>query len=157
MGSVLGSSIGFDSHAADSYVGHQQTIQTAFLNITDIERLAKAGVQVSLVGIVPQPDPFPPTPPYPYNTAPKMEDAIWDRWQRTKQARHTGNGGYGHIDLEGYIRPFQLLATQHGDKVFVSVHPTSLVYEPFMLEDDAVIFPSDALMAKIALWEKDHK
>jgi hypothetical protein len=129
----------------------------SMLCVSDIERLAKAGVKIDLGTVIPQVDPYGQFAP-PAMTQPKMEDAIWDRWMQTKRALQTGNGGYGYGDLElSQIRPFQLLATQHGDKVFVSVHPTHFKYEPFMLEDDAVIFPSDALLAKIALWEKDHK
>jgi len=124
------------------------------LSVSEIERLAKAGVNVTIGDgpghIWPQPDSFSaPIPPGPH-TADPMEKAIWDRWERSRRAR---TGPY--MDL-GFTLPFRLLATQHGDKVWVSVHPTNFNYEPFQLTDDSAIYPSDALMAKIALWEREH-
>jgi hypothetical protein len=117
-----------------------------YVNISDIERLAKAGVQISLSNIAPQQDPYPPEP-HPYNKT--LADRIWDRWH---MARMGANPHY----RDGMAKPFQLLASQHNDKVWVSVHPTNFSYEPFQLQDDAAIFPSDTLMANIALWEKNH-
>jgi hypothetical protein len=119
------------------------------LTISDIERLAKAGVSVTLSSIIPLADPFPPYAPVP--TVRSLEDAIWDRWQRTRLATHSFHDTYGEV------RPYQLLASTHGDKVWVSVHPTNFNYEPFQLQDDSAIFPSDALMANLALWEQHHK
>ena len=118
------------------------------LSISEVERLAKAGVPISLCKVVPTPDPYMPPPPSRHSSA-NMADAIWDRWHRAKTANNS------HDAFTGYIRPYDILATRHNDKVYVSVHPTNL-HPPFMLEDVAAIFPSDALMASLALWEKEH-
>ena len=140
---------------AYAYTGQPQFVQRQHLTVTEIERLAKAGVSMTLCEIIPQSDPYTPPDPPPHNGRDLgMEQAIWERYVRSKRA-----AAHGRIDEPahfGMIQPFKLLATQHGDKVVVSVHPTNFAYEPFTIEDVAVIFPSDALMAKIALWEKEH-
>ncbi len=120
-----------------------------YLSISDIERLAKAGVKVEIATVVPQADaPAPTTDP----RVSGLAGAIWDRYVRGKRARD-GDTYHGF----GFQLPFELLATKHGDKIWVSVHPTSAIHEPFQLQDDALVFPSDALMASLALWEREHK
>jgi hypothetical protein len=133
-----------------------------YLNVSDIERLAKAGVQINVGTVVPQQDQF--------NVLSRGNDdrnvteldslttigntlskAIWYRWLRARRALRDPDFG----DML-QIRPFSLMANQYGDTVHVSVHPTNENRPPFELTDDAIIFPSDALMAKIALWEKDN-
>lgn len=122
-----------------------------YLQITDIERLAKAGVSVKIgMGddcVCPQKDDAPP-PSDQYNEG--MTGSIWQRWHRRKHS--AAHGKYS----DPYVTPFQLLATTHGDKVWVSLHPHASNYEPVQFVDDVAIFPSDALMANIALWEREH-
>jgi hypothetical protein len=128
----------------------RQAMPYVQLQVQEIERLANAGVKIELGPIVPTSDiaPAHPTPPkHPYE---HMADAIWERWTQSRRASGNFHG------LNGTMRPFQLMASQHGDKVWVSVHPNNFNYEPFQLQDEAVIFPSDALMATLALWEKNH-
>lgn len=124
---------------------------TSFLNIREIERLAKAGVSIVLDTITPQSD------PYEHNaegqTKPAMARSVWDRWERNKMAMQNQSPYESRFVIS---LPFELLASRHGDKVWVSVHPTNFNYEPFQLQDDALVFPSDTLMASIALWEKEH-
>lgn len=120
------------------------------LCVSDIERLAKAGVQIGLTRIVPVSDPYPAAAHEAPHTAPPMAEAIWERWRRSKRvSRPPAYGDY-------LIPPFELLASQHGDKVWVSVHPTNYNYDPFQIQDDSAIFPSDGLMASLALWERHH-
>lgn len=121
---------------------------SSFLNISEIERLAKAGVKIELDSITPQSDP--PEPWSPQHEP--MAAAIWDRYNRTKRAVSSPMDGY----RLGHLQPFELLASRHGDKVWVSVHPLNFVHEPFQLQDDALTFPSDTLMASLAMWEKGH-
>lgn len=121
------------------------------LTVSDIERLAKSGVAMSIGEVHPITDPLPPTEELHQDIFPSpMAEAIWDRWKRSKY-------GMTGTHIHGFSMPFQLLASPHGDKVWVSVHPTNFNYEPFQLQDDAPIYPSDALMAKLALWEANHK
>lgn len=110
------------------------------LSVRDIERLASAGVKIELGTIDVLPDPYREALPI------ELADAIWQRWTRTNDVLE-----------RQLVRPYQLLATQYGDKVWVSVHPNHLEYEPFQLQDTAAIFPSDALMAQLALWEANHQ
>lgn len=118
------------------------------LQISEIERLAKAGVAITLRDVTPCSD----VPPLMSPQPPNMVDAVWDRWHRARSARYDAT-----VCANGRVLPFQLLASQHGDKVWVSVHPENFNYEPFQLQDNAAIFPSDALMAQLALWEQHHK
>lgn len=125
------------------------------LTVSDIERLAKAGVTMQIEHVIPMADP-------PRDELRNVEDchrnlnhlsrSLMQRWLQTKRARHSND----YFTMDGLCVPWSILATQHGDKVWVSVHPLTEGYEPFQLTDEAVIFPSDALMAKLALWEKEH-
>jgi len=135
------------------------------LPISDIERLAKAGVAMTIGDAPGQVSPYPdPVTHHPNSTEQEQEmtersyllqtrltKAIWYRWLRSKNAM---SPEYEPPRVQKH--PFVMMATQHGDKVWVSIHPTNYTYEPFQLTDDSVIFPSDALMAKIALWESEH-
>jgi hypothetical protein len=116
------------------------------LSISEIERLAKAGVTLTVETVRPVSDPAGEYPTKP----PTLSDLIWERYTRAIRAANNGR------DFPGYCMPFELLATNHGDTTWVSVHPTNFNYEPFQLTDVAAIFPSDALMAKLALWEREH-
>ena len=144
--------VGKDYDPRYGFVDHVNS-QPQFMHqlpVSDIERLAKAGVVINIGNVVPVCDPTPVVVPETrIQSIQSLEDAIWDRWYRTKAVK-------GHRDF-GYELPFKLLASQHGDKVWVSLHPANSNYEPFQIQDDAVIFPSDALMAQLALWEQHHK
>lgn len=142
---------------ANNEAAHQFIFPPPTLSVSDIVRLATAGVKVELGPIVPLCDdqcPIPPAPPdqHIFMDDNQMEKAIWDRWERSKRAKMSA-GRYGDI----HQSPFKLLATQHGEKVWVSVHPHNFNYEPFQLQDQSAIFPSDALMAQLALWEQNHQ
>lgn len=132
----------------------EPAISYTAMTVSDIERLAKAGVHISLLPIMPQADPIYYEPPG-ARTTPTMEDAFWDRWTRSKYAAMPDETRWRH--LEGLQQPFKILASKHGDKVWVSIHPNNFNYEPFQLQDNAAIYPSDALMACVALWEREHQ
>jgi hypothetical protein len=136
------------------YGKHIFSMPPTALSVSDIERLAKAGVQISMGPVHPQSDMSYPTPPPAPSTEMALEEAIWQRWQRNFNARSKSPFRF---PAEGELRPYRLLATEVGDKVFVSVHPYDSA--PFLLQDDTFIFPSDALMASLALYEqtKDRK
>jgi hypothetical protein len=123
------------------------------ITVSDVERLTKAGVTITWHDIENCLVPDPLQPP-PYTETPKaasLADAIWERWKRTRRAKSRPDR-FDVLEM-----PYQLLATEHGgDKVWVSVHPVNFNYEPFQLQDDSAIFPSDALMANLALWEREH-
>jgi hypothetical protein len=72
-----------------------------------------------------------------------LDDSFWQRWYRANP--RTWNS-------DGAMRPWEIHATEYGDKVYVYVAPTD--GEPFILEDSKPLFPSDALMAALHLREK---
>lgn len=123
------------------------------LSVSEIERLAKAGVKVEIEPVRPVSDPSDPGPQRGFGIEPPLEQAFWDRWRRSAKAKL---GNQYEYRFETGLMPFRVLATQHGDTVWVSIHPINFSYEPFQLKDVSAIFPSDALMANIALWEKEH-
>lgn len=114
------------------------------LTVSDVERLAKAGVSIKFEDIRHQikPDDLSPTPTY--DDRPRsLEEAFWDRWKRARAANNI---------YTSMMMPYAVNASQHGDKVYVFVSPAD--QPPFIIEDVAVLYPSDALMAKMALLEK---
>lgn len=124
------------------------------LTVSDIERLAKAGVTMAIGDaggqVMPVPD-FVERPLTQYERKPEtLEDCFWLRWWRSRLCRNIST------HYNDAIPPFKVLATVHGDKVWVSIHPANFNYEPFQLQDAKAIFPSDALMASVALWENNH-
>lgn len=107
------------------------------LSVTDIERLAKAGVKVEWKDIAAQVQPD-------FKQAPlTLVEAFWQRWKRA----NPGN----NLEYYGRVQPWQIFATTYGEKVFVYVAPIDA--EPFILEDEKVLYPSDALIAKLHLRE----
>lgn len=120
------------------------------LEVSEIERLAKAGVAITLTAIMPKSDARVELE-YPSKRPLTLEDAFWQRYiQRVKSIR---SGQLG----DGMLKNFSILCSQHNDDIWMSVHPTNFNYEPFQLRDYATVFPSDKLMAEIALWEQHHK
>jgi hypothetical protein len=129
------------------------------LCVSEIERLAKAGVQIGLKDITPVSDPMPapPAPPFMNDWArlemAELNKAFWERWLLNRRAMSpTAFGG-----LDGVMRPYVILASVVGDKVHISVHPSDNVTEPFTLVDDRATYPSDTLLASLKLWEKTHE
>lgn len=118
------------------------------ITVNDAEKLAKAGVAMSWDAIQPflyDSDDCRPAGPSPGERP--MADAIWERWARAKLAH--ANSYYTY---DGQLRPWQLFAAAHKDTVHVFVAPSD--GEPFVLTDVAAIFPSDALMASLALHDR---
>lgn len=120
--------------------------QRGTLTVTDVERLAKAGVQINIGDIVGRlvPDSAP-TPPTELWGGDELTRALLERYKRNKRARDRG--------FEGHLSSFRFLATEHGDRIHVYVAPTD-GRDPVVLVDDKAIFPSDALMSAIYLMEK---
>lgn len=113
------------------------------LSVSDVERLAKAGVTIKFTEIKNQIKPDDQMVPQPMFPPPRtLEEAFWDRWKRAHLQR----------DYSFDVRPYNINASEHGGKVYVFVSPGD--QPPFILDDDAVLYPSDALMAKLALYEK---
>jgi hypothetical protein len=124
------------------YPGHTPINPIYTLTVRDVERLAKAGVVINFADIKDQVMPDTDHPPPEAMSVPQsLDDAFWQRWHRA------------HIkDFHSlYERPYDIHAHAYGDKVYVFVAPRDR--EPLIIEDVAQLYPSDALMAKIALLE----
>lgn len=121
------------------------------LTVADLERLAKAGVQVNLTERMVdniQPDFAPATdggPQFPPRSYP-LVDAFWERWRRNKAAFDSP-----HHDFGDHWERFHFYAAEVGDVVQCFVNDK----ERFaVIEDSKHLFPSDALLAAVHLWEK---
>lgn len=118
----------------------------ALLTVRDVERLAKAGVKIEFTQIAEQviPDPEAPQRMHHNYIAPTtLVDSFWDRWRRAYPSR---------ADEFGRIAPWQIFAHEYDGIVYVLVCPYDEA--PFVLQDHAPLYPSDALMASLSLREK---
>lgn len=121
--------------------GYEPITPTMSMTTEQIERLAKAGVTVELAHKVYVQDP----PPVPnQRTYDHLTDLITGRWRMSNGAQQ----------YEGLVVP-QLKAMQHGDKVYVFAYSGNA--EPEIIVDDAAIYPSDALLARIHLMMQHAK
>jgi hypothetical protein len=132
----------------------------AKLSVSDVERIAKAGVAVPWESIrdqVCRDEDFRPVMSTPDPRTP--EDTFWDRYNASHQVRnpftfyerHFKITCHAHADkVSVFVRPFK-----HDSEVRNVAHPT-MGDTPFIIEDEACLYPSDALMAKIALWERSR-
>ena len=112
------------------------------LTVSDIERLAKAGVSMSFEAIVGciEPDPKPKD----IFDDSHLTGVIIQRWRMTQQP----GKDFGYM-------PFHLAAAVYKGKVHVFVSGRDR--EPTVLVDEAHLFPSDALMANLHLYLEFNK
>lgn len=124
------------------------------LTVSDVERLAKAGVVIKFEDIASQvtPDPMKQMQGY---VDPALAQAIVNRLQMS------------HPDPSvNHSRPrFDLACSKYKDKVYVFASywgeqlmgSGSVKTEPCILIDDMAVFPSDALMAKLIFLKEQAK
>lgn len=119
------------------------------LPVSDIIKLAAAGVKIEFKDIANQimPDPVQPQTAEPSDGLRDYHNRllvrpIVDRWRMANQKR----------DMEGHAFPFLLSAQQYKEKVYVFVGTGNS--EPCILTDEAHLYPSDALMAKLHLLQQ---
>lgn len=115
------------------------------LSVSDVERLAKAGVKIEFSDvryqIMPDDDLKPPERLFPHMEP--LQQSFWERWRRANPQK---------ADRFDHLPPFSVYAHETDDKVFVMVGPNDTRQEPFLIEDLKHLYPSDALMAKLHLW-----
>lgn len=113
------------------------------LTVSDVERLAKAGVATSFDQIANRVMPDAPE----MKRATGLHMAIIERWQLSR--KHSNEFGM----MAGSLFPYPTIAAHHfKDKIYVFIcHQT---HEPVILTDEAHLYPSDALMAKLHLLEE---
>ena len=107
------------------------------LTVSDVERLAKAGVTVAFEDIATQLG-----PDLPRDHLDPLARAVMDRWMRNPRNRERCENKFTRIHMS---------AVGWGDMVYVFVATGR--NEPVVLTDDMHMFPSDALMAKLHLLE----
>ncbi len=136
--------IGYHNVVDENMIQQQQlrTYPRTALAISDIERLAKAGVAMTFKDIadqiMPDPPPAQATPPLPFD--PDAE-AIYNRWYMNPE-----NARRRQMSFQ---ENFRVATARHGDIVHVFV--AALTKVPVVIEDSVHMFPSDALLAKIHL------
>lgn len=123
---------------------HNRVIELPPLSVTEIERLAKAGVTMSFQEVSGRVVSDPPRTDREVRPD-SLNEALWMRWRMAHANRDRDFG-------LAQMAPYTTACTAYGDKVYVFVAPTS--EPPFIIEDTAAIFPSDALMGSLALFEK---
>lgn len=121
------------------------------LSVDEVVALAKAGVQVELAGRVTI-DNVPPPIAHtrdigsPHND---ISEGIRQRYFQSQRAKMTPN------DVGSFIDVPAMCAFEHGEKVYVFIYNGRS--EPEMIDDEASIYPSDALLARIHLMMKHAK
>src|ERR1035437_6495575 len=128
----------------------------AILSVSDVERLAKAGVKMDWETMRDQvrPDPVPDKTGM-FDCRVLLRPLVARLRQQalsrsTKDRFLTGGSDGAYID-----GPSFLSVVAHGEKVYVFV--ASGNQPPLILEDDLHLYPSDALIAKLHLMHKLHK
>jgi hypothetical protein len=115
------------------------------LTVAEAAELAKAGVKVELAGKVTiDTTPPPMQQPLHHGCGNDISHGIRERWIQSKRAKRTAMNDGGD-----FMRVPELCAFQHGDKVYVFVYGGNA--PPEVIEDDAAIYPSDALLARVHL------
>jgi hypothetical protein len=121
------------------------------LTVSEMVELAKAGVKVELAGrvAIAPPLPVPPTPTSTYdeNGQINLTELIRQRW---RMSRLTANQSGMFME----VGP-QLSAVRHEEKIYVFAYSGRA--EPEVIVDDAAIYPSDALLARIHLMMQHAK
>jgi len=110
----------------------------SLLSVSDIERLVRAGVTTTFqdIAMVVVPDPAS------YGSA--LVEAFWQRWDRAHRTDRD------RVFAEQQ-QPYEIHAQSYAETVYVMVCPRSA--PPFIIEEHAGLYPSDALMAKLLLYE----
>ena len=126
-------------------------VPVAVLSVSDVERLAKAGVKMDWAEIKYQVRSDQPQRHKLYDCEPMLRPLIERLRMRSniKNANEAFPGDYAVV-------PFNLLSVSvNHEKVYVFVAPHG--QPPVILEDDVNLYPSDALMAKLHLMDKLYK
>lgn len=113
------------------------------LTVSDVERLAKAGVKIEFEQIKSQVRPDPPSEDRDKWMRLPLVEAFWERWRRANPPNHQTFNEVG---------PWGIYASVFDDTVYVFVSPTD--GPPFIIEDQKHLYPSDSLMAALHLREK---
>jgi hypothetical protein len=125
--------------------------QTVGLSVSEIVELAKAGVAVELAGKVEINRLVPPSADVFGPPSRDISQGIRERYLQSQRAKHTRNHFF---DAPIELVP-DLCAFQHDGKVYVFAYSGNS--PPEIIVDDAAIYPSDALLARIHLMMQHGK
>lgn len=134
------------------YIVHPSQSRQIALSVSDVERLAKAGVAVALDGnIVPMPDPVPQHADGNgyrggINTPESLVQPLIERLERAKAV----GAGMGWRDPPVLADTHIFRAVVHDDKVYVFCYNGRT--EPVILTDESNLYPSDKLVAAVHLF-----
>lgn len=118
---------------------------TVELSVSEMIELAKAGVAIELAGKVQVDRAYRSPIPLPTARNRDISEGIRERYLQSQRAKRVDDYLYGATT----IPVPDLCAFQHGDKVYVFAYSGNS--PPEVIEDDAAIYPSDALLARIHL------
>jgi hypothetical protein len=137
----------FDQHA----FARQLAPTTVELSVSEMIELAKAGVAVELAGKVQVDRTYRSPTPLPTARDRDISEGIRERYLQSQRSKKVDDFIYGSSP----IQVPDLCAFQHGDKVYVFAYSGNS--PPEVIEDDAAIYPSDALLARIHLMMQHGK
>ena len=124
------------------------------LTVTDVERLAKAGVTMQWRDIAGQvmPDAPPPEQPLGLQHLSPLTELLLERWRRREVAKTANSPFPFPLDHSRIAYSWRAIhAASNNSMVYVFVLPDS--GPPAIIEDALDLFPSDALMASLILLE----
>lgn len=144
-------------HLGDNMYGE---MTHPMLTVSDVERLAKAGIAIRFEDIknLMVPD-HAAVGVEPARTL--LADALWERWDRAEENKRRLNRYDPFGDREAGLttmgdngnhlrsKPFELYAVRAANNIHVVV--TLPAQEPVIIKDDIRLYPSDALMASLFL------
>lgn len=128
------------------------------LTVDDIVKLAAAGIKMELAEVMhhlasPEPTAPPEREPGWFNQNRLLQPLI-ERW-RNGMRTNDANDYQMDRELEGIGFPFHLSAWCANELVYLFVGGPGLT--PCIIEDEQYMFPSDALMVKLRLLDKQRK
>lgn len=117
------------------------------MTVTEVERLAKAGVQINFADVASQIRPD--TPKQVYCDSSEFIEPLVRRWERTDENNRRHRFGPPTF-------PFHVSVFTNGEKMFVFVATFTVKCDPVILEDDPRLYPSDNLITKLHLLIESH-
>lgn len=125
------------------------------LSVDDIAKLAGAGIKMGLEDIVKYlPPPEPPQKAPGWFNQNRLLQPLIERW-RNGQRQQPNNDFLMDRELEATHFPFHLSAWCENDLVYLFVAGHGVA--PCIIEDEQYVFPSDALMVKLRILDKQRK
>ena len=140
------------THIQDASWPLVTTGPTVGITVAELVALAAAGVTINLSEIAQHVRPNPPAEKILFDATPLLKPLML-RWRQYTEIKYGSQ--IENFEVRKY--PFFLSAWSNTDKVFVFVCPLTVSCEPTILTDEALMYPSDALMGKLQLLLETHQ